>query len=183
MPVGSYRGHVAIGPLVVDDGLHEGGVDSGRIEIEHRLLTRVQSISHPSKMHARRNRTEQEKQSFSCSTRLECTEISRLENQKRRRMRGRAATRTRVAPMLFSGWTICGHVRSDICPLRLQGHLVDAIQHPPCVRAVKLQLASLRHVGVNLQTDDVMQSSLESSLARGRNAHVLGTTPEGFRPG
>ena len=61
--------------------------------------------------------------------------------------------------MLFSGWTICGHVRSDICPLRLQGHLVDAVQHPPCVRAVKLQLASLRHVGVNLQTDDVMQSS------------------------
>lgn len=84
-----------------------------------------------------------------------------------------------TTPMLFSGWAICGHVRSDVSPLRLQGHLVDAVQHPPCMRIVKLQLAGLSHVGVNLQTDNVTQTAFESCIAFGRYPHVLGTTLTG----
>ena len=74
--------------------------------------------------------------------------------------------------------TVCRHVRCDVCPLRLQGHLVDTVQHPPCcVRAIELQLASLAHVGVNFQTDNVMQSSLEPRLAFGRHSDVLESVP------
>ena len=39
--------HVAAGPLVVLDGLNEGGVDGLDVEVVQRLLRAVERITHP----------------------------------------------------------------------------------------------------------------------------------------